>query len=110
MHPKTSRKAVQRREPSGVSVYTLGLRSPYPVSVSGTISRGMNLELNDEETAALEREIRRIIDDDKFPLSPRVVTLKAILTKIRPEPERQPLPPPKHYVPPKAVMRKRRRG
>jgi hypothetical protein len=34
----------------------------------------MNLSLSGEESAALEREIRRIIDDDKFPLSPRIQT------------------------------------
>jgi hypothetical protein len=39
------------------------------------------------------RELDRIIDDDRYPLSPRVVTLKAILNKIRPEPVREPLPP-----------------
>jgi hypothetical protein len=68
----------------------------------------MNLELSDEESAALERELRHIIDDDRYPLSPRIMTLKAILAKMRPMPERQPLPP--LYEPPKAVMRKRRRG
>jgi len=48
-----------------------------------------------------------LIDDDRYPLSPRIVTLKAILGKMRPEPERPPLPPLKYYEPPKAVMRKR---
>jgi hypothetical protein len=62
----------------------------------------MNLDLTDEEEAALERELRRIIDDDRYPLSARVRTLKAILSKIRPEPERAPLtPPPKQYEPPR---------
>jgi hypothetical protein len=70
----------------------------------------MNLDLTDEQAAALERELRRIIDDDKFPLSPRICTLRDILAKMRPEPIRQPLPPPMYYEPPKAVMRKLRRG
>jgi hypothetical protein len=48
-----------------------------------------------------------LIDDDRYPLSPRIVMLKAILGKMRPEPERPPLPPLKYYEPPKAVMRKR---
>jgi hypothetical protein len=69
----------------------------------------MNLDLTDEETTALERVLRRIIDDDHYPLSPRVVMLRAILSKLRPEPERQPLSPLKHYEPPKSVMRERRR-
>jgi hypothetical protein len=46
----------------------------------------MNLDdLTDEETAALIRELGRIIDDDRYPLSPRIVMLDAILNKIRPE-------------------------
>jgi hypothetical protein len=70
----------------------------------------MNLELSDDEKAALLRELDRIIDDDRYPLSPRIVMLKAIRAKLRPEPLREPLPPIKHYEPPKAVVRKRRRG
>jgi hypothetical protein len=53
----------------------------------------MVLELSDEESAALLRELDRIIQDDRYPLSPRMVILKAILNKIRPEPVREPLPP-----------------
>jgi hypothetical protein len=59
----------------------------------------MNLELSDEETAALIRELDRIIQDDRYPLSPRIQTLKAILAKLRPDPIREPLPEPKHYEP-----------
>jgi hypothetical protein len=54
--------------------------------------------------------LRRTIDDDRFPLSPRIQTLKAILGKIRPEPVREPLPPPKVYAPPRATTARRRRG
>jgi len=32
----------------------------------------MNLQLSDEQATALERELRRIIDDDRYPLSPRM--------------------------------------
>jgi len=49
----------------------------------------MNLELTDEETAALIRLLRNAIDDDRYPLSPRVQTLRAILGKLRPEPARR---------------------
>jgi hypothetical protein len=69
----------------------------------------MNLDLTDEEAAALARLLSNTIDDDRFPFSPRIQTLKAILGKIRPEPARQPLPPPKVYAPPRASA-KRRRG
>jgi hypothetical protein len=68
----------------------------------------MNLDLTEEETAALLRELDGIIDGDCYFLSPRVRTLKAIRAKIRPEPVQEPLPPPqKQYAPPRA---KRPRG
>jgi hypothetical protein len=46
----------------------------------------MNLQLSDEQAAALERELRDLIDADRYFLSPRVRTLREILNKIRPEP------------------------
>lgn len=61
----------------------------------------MNPDLSDEETAALLRELDHIIESDRFPLSPRMQTLKAIRAKLRPEPTREPLPPQKHYEPPR---------
>jgi hypothetical protein len=70
----------------------------------------MTLDLSDPETDALATLLRRTIDDDRFPLSPRIQTLKAILGKIRPEPTREPLPPPKVYAPPRATAARRRRG
>jgi hypothetical protein len=69
----------------------------------------MTLYLSDEETAALARLLTTTIDDDRYPLSPRVQTLKAILAKIRPEPAREPLPPLKHYELPRATAARRRR-
>ena len=51
----------------------------------------MTLELNDEETAALSRLLSQTINSDRYPLSPRVQTLKDILAKIRPEPVGEPL-------------------
>ena len=38
----------------------------------------MNLDLTDEESAALLGELDRIIDDDRYPFSPRIRTLTAI--------------------------------
>jgi hypothetical protein len=70
----------------------------------------MTLDLSDPETDALATLLRRTIDDDRFPLSPRIQTFKAILAKIRPEPTREPLPPPKVYAPPRATAARRRRG
>jgi hypothetical protein len=71
----------------------------------------MILDLTEEETDALARLLSRTIDDDRYPLSPRIQTLKTILGKLRPEPVREPLPPPKVYPPPRpASGRRRRRG
>jgi hypothetical protein len=70
----------------------------------------MNFDLTDDETAALVRLLKSTIDADRYPLSPRIQTLKAILDKIRPEPVREPLPPRKHYEPPRATAGRRRRG
>ena len=67
----------------------------------------MNLELSNEQTAVLEKELRDIVENDRYPLSPRILTLKEILNKIRPEPIREPLPPLKHYEPPRAKGRRR---
>jgi len=41
--------------------------------------------------------LTRTIADDRYPLSQRILALKAILAKLRPEPVREPLPPPKVY-------------
>ncbi len=69
----------------------------------------MNLDLSDDETAALTRLLRDTIDGDRHPLSPRIQTLKAILDKIEPPPVREPLPPLKVYAPPRATAGNRRR-
>ena len=55
--------------------------------------RSMNLELNELQAEVLTRELQGIIQNDRYPLSPRIVALKEILGLMRPEPEREPLPP-----------------
>ena len=71
----------------------------------------MNLDLNDEQTAALAALLRRTIDADRYPLSSRIRALQAILDRIEPAPVREPLPAPKQYAPPRAIAaRRRRRG
>jgi hypothetical protein len=57
--------------------------------------RVMNIDLSDDEATALVKELDAIIRNDRYPLSPRIEMLKAILVKLRPEPVREPLPPPK---------------
>jgi hypothetical protein len=67
----------------------------------------MNLDLSDEEAAALIQELHDIVENAPYPFSPRIRALKAILAKLRPEPIREPLPPPKVYAPRKAVWPER---
>ena len=52
----------------------------------------MNLELTDEQTEALTRELSQIIQNDRSPFSPRIRVLKDILGQLRPEPRTRPLP------------------
>jgi hypothetical protein len=73
--------------------------------ISGVMQR---LDLSD---AALIKELADITGNDRYPFSARIQTLRAILAKLRPEPAREPLPPPKVYAPPRATAaRRRRRG
>ena len=69
----------------------------------------MKLDLTEEQTAFLLGELDRIIDGDRFPLSPRIRTLSEIRAMIGPETARQPLPAQKHYGPPKKGRYSRRR-
>jgi hypothetical protein len=73
-----------------------------------------HLDLTDDEAVALTRELHDIVENDRYPFSPRIRTLRGIVAKLRPEPVReglsfaqasipegstQPLPPPKVYAP-----------
>ena len=60
----------------------------------------MNPDLSDDEPAVLTRELADFAENARYPLSHRIRTLKAILRKLRREPVREPLPPPKVYAPP----------
>jgi hypothetical protein len=71
----------------------------------------MNLELTDEEPAALTRHLRQAIDYDPYPLGLRLDPLKAILAKLepsKPAPER--LPPLKPGMGPTRGQGRRKRG
>jgi hypothetical protein len=70
----------------------------------------MHLDLSDDEAAALTQELHAIAENDRYPLSPRIRTLRGILAKLRPEPVREPLPPPKVYAPPRAALARKRRA
>jgi hypothetical protein len=67
----------------------------------------MKLELTEKEADALANELDGIVRNDRYPLSPRIKTLRAVLAKLRPEPVREPLPEPKHYEPPRVGRRRR---
>jgi hypothetical protein len=69
----------------------------------------MHLDLTDQETAALMRLLRQTIDNDRYPLSPRISMLRGILDKIEPPTVREPLPPPKVYAAPRPRAKQRRR-
>jgi hypothetical protein len=59
------------------------------------------LPLSGDEKLALVTGLKRLIDEDRYPLSPRVRTLEVILTRLQPpKPSPAPLPPRKHYEPP----------
>jgi hypothetical protein len=57
----------------------------------------MQLDLTDEEAAALLRELNNIIENDRYPLSPRIRMLRGIRAKFptaprEPPPARPPTP------------------
>jgi hypothetical protein len=62
----------------------------------------MNPDLSDADITVLADLLKRTIDDARYPFSPRVTKLREVLAKLRPEPAREPLPPPKVYAPPRA--------
>ena len=69
----------------------------------------MTLDLSDDEAAALAQLLRRTIDENRYPLSPRLTPLKAILAKLDPpEPRPELRPPLNAYDAPK--VRRRRAG
>ena len=68
------------------------------------------LDLSEGEAAALAQELHDTVESDKYQFSPRIRTLRAILAKLRRDPARDPLPPPKVYAPPRAVAARKRRS
>ena len=67
-------------------------------------------DLTDDDTAVLVELLRETIEHDRFPLSPKVKRLKAVLAKFDPPaPRPEPLPPPKPPGEPSLALRKKRR-
>jgi hypothetical protein len=52
------------------------------VGAEGLPPAEMNIELTDEEAAALLRELSNIIENNRYPLSPRIRTLRDIRAKL----------------------------
>ena len=56
-------------------------------------------QLTDDEKTALLALLKRTIEDDRYPLSPRISMLRGILAKLEPpKPTSAPLPPLKAYA------------
>jgi len=56
----------------------------------------MTFDLSDDEKLALTALLKRTIEEDRYPLSPRLHPLKAILAKLKP-----PRPVAQPYLAPK---------
>jgi hypothetical protein len=54
----------------------------------------MQLELTDDEAAALLAALSRLIDNDRYPLSPRIRILRGIRAKLPGAPPEPPPPKP----------------
>jgi hypothetical protein len=67
----------------------------------------MNLELTETERGVLVTMLRATIRADRFPLSPRIRTLRSILAKLEPSaPKAEPIPAPKPPGEPSVALRK----
>jgi hypothetical protein len=67
------------------------------------------LDLTEEERAELLRLLRGVKAGDRFPLSPRIRRLKAILQKLPPAAAAEPFPAPRPPGEPSQSNRRRRR-
>jgi hypothetical protein len=67
-------------------------------------------DLTEDDKAVLVELLRETIERDRFPLSPRIKRLRAILAKLDPPARRpEPLPPPKPPGERSTVLAKKRR-
>jgi hypothetical protein len=65
--------------------------------------------LTDDEKTALVGLLKRAIDADRYPFSPRISVLRGILAKLQPPiPVPAPPPPLRHYAPAPAKAAQRR--
>jgi hypothetical protein len=65
--------------------------------------------LTDDEKTALLALLKRTINDDRYPLSPRIGQLRDILAKLEsPKLAPAPLPPLRRYAPSRVTAKQRR--
>ena len=70
----------------------------------------MPLDLDDNDKAALVELLRQVIAADRYPLSPRIRKLRAILDKLEPPPARpEPFPAPKLPGEPSHMLARKKR-
>jgi hypothetical protein len=70
----------------------------------------MAADLTDDDRATLASLLRDTIAADRFPHSPRIRSLRAILAKLEPEASAaEPFPVPKPSATPSAALTKKRR-
>lgn len=66
-------------------------------------------DLTDDDYTEIAALLRQAIDTDRYPLSPRVRRLRAILDKIEPPaPKPQPLPPPRPAREPSLYLQRKK--
>jgi hypothetical protein len=67
------------------------------------------IHLTGDEKDTLVAALKRAIDGDRYPLSPRVMALKSILGRLGPpKPAPPPLRPVQYFAPPRAAAKQRR--
>lgn len=86
------------------------LRCVGPLTVAQPSIPLMNLELTDADAEALIQELSGIINNARYPQSPRIQTVRAVLNKLRPGPVRERLPTPRHFEPSSKDRYRRRIG
>jgi hypothetical protein len=57
------------------------------------------IDLTDEELAAVASAVRRTLDEDRYPLAPRLGPLRSALAKLNPASAPKPPPAPKPPLP-----------
>ena len=65
-------------------------------------------DLTDDELAAVVAALRKLIDEDKFPLSPRLRPLRSALAKLDPPKPKAPPKPPIAGASEAAIRRRKR--